>query len=889
MSGLVVPALVVINRSQTDISIKCPLQPLPTALDLFASLNRPADSKIERLWPVQIDIIDRYFISEEHSRFLAVELPTGSGKSVISLILLKYWLDQHKRVAILTSSNALSEQLQEQARQLGISTAIIRGTQGSRLIDPARTASIKSYNRALSVGIINYWEYLYGTEINAADILVVDDADSFESVASEHYSLSIWRSEDETLWYATMYELGKREIYKAKLESFDFKDNSEDAQLVYFTDSYELAGFVRKQILAGMSTISKQLRYSFIRNKDKMESSLMFISGDQITFVPMVSPIASNERLSRATQVILMSATLGTEEMVHRILGTEEPIALLMDSKSLVPFGTMGIRLAFPVRGLSFSKDVIGDALAFIEQACNRYEKALVVCTSIPESHRVADYLTAGGHAVQFYKTDGDVEAFSKMKSGVLISGGRLMGLDLPDETCRIEVLSRMSFFVSIRDTVFDRIMGDEDYVRQKKANRLCQALGRCNRGPTDYASYFVLDGRLATDITGEGLFFRYLPRGLQAELDYGQEVIDTHGVERALSLTDELLKGETKGVKEAISQRLSSTFQTSPKKSPRNYTEEIKGWNHLFTTADFLAAAKAFENCISDQKDPLSTRTSAWYHYLAAHSYYLCYMRYGEERYKEACVGHLENAIGMGQRTWFSGLRLVLASVNNQAHDKAIIADMQTNDFRESVIRSWEEFFDHISDKNHNPDKRWGEIRSQLLKGSHGQVADSLKTVLDLLGYETRRLDKKQGEPDVIMIATNVARYLVLVEIKTREEEGVMVGTDAVGDVLGYVPMYESKYPGQKVVPVIFTNKDEYSDVAMKKATGAVKLIRAKEFDILLVRLFELMKQFRNIGDIYMKAPLMTKIPTPAQVFNLFNPIETQLSPDQIDKVIES
>lgn len=861
---------------------------MTTADDLFASLSRPQGSPIKGLWDVQKDIIDRYFASTEKSRFVAIELPTGSGKSIISLLLAKHSLvDMHRRVAIITSSNALSEQLKEQAVQLGIPAVVIKGTGGLIQFDSARAASIKSYNRCLSVGIINYWEYLYGKEVNSADVLLIDDADSFEDVAAQHYSLTVWRSEDEGLWFSIMYELSKRELYKAKIEAFQFKDSGEDAQLVYFTDSYELAKIARNQILSQMATVSKELRYAFHRNKDRLENSLMFVSGDQITFVPMVSPIASNERLSQASQVILMSATLGTDEMIHRILGTDENIDVLTDIKSLVPYGTMGVRLAFPIRGLSFSKDVVGETLAFVAGICGHYKKSLVLCTSHTESHRIADYLSLGSHSIIFYKTDSDVESFSRLNSGVLISAGRLTGLDLPDEACRIEVLTRIPFFASIRDTVFDRIMGDEDYVRHKKANRLCQALGRCNRGPHDYASYFVLDGRLATDITGEGLFFRYLPRGLQAELDYGQEIIDTQGPESAFSLTEALLKGETETIKAAIKRRLDSTFQAAAKASGRNYVQEIKAWNYLYSTADFVKAARAFEGCIPATKGRSMARISAWYRYLAAHSYFLSFMRYGDPKNKNACIEHVEKAIEEGQNTWFSGLRLVIATVNQETQDKSVIADVQTNDFRESVIRSWDEFFQHVADKNHNPDKRWSEIRSQLLKGTHGQVADSLKTVFDLIGFETRRLDKKQGEPDLIMIATSVSRYLVLLEIKTKEEEGAQVGTDAVGEVLSYVPMYEGKYPGQTIEPVIFTNKDEYSEVALKKSSGAVKLIRATEFDVLLLRFYELMKEFRNVEDIYTKAPLMTRIPTLAELFKLFDPSETLLGIDQIDQVI--
>lgn len=316
--------------------------------------------------------------------------------------------------------------------------------------------------------------------------------------------------------------------------------------------------------------------------------------------------------------------------------------------------------------------------------------------------------------------------------------------------------------------------------------------------------------------------------------------------------------------------------------------SEHFFAYNVYISSADYINAAKCFLDCLIESTDPLLKRTSAWYHYLVAHAYHLSYFHYGEKKYKEECLKHLEKAIDIGQTPWFSGLRLCIAKMNNETEDKQLISNVLLNDFKESVIRSWKEFFDHISDKNHNPDRTWSDIKLYLLKGTHGQVADALKTILELMGLETRRLDKKQGEPDVITIGTIGKRFLAIIEIKTKEEKGEIIDTDDVNEAIGYIPMYQRLYPDQTIVPVIFTNKEEFSETVINKATNAVKLIKAKDFDILLTRQYEMMKRFKDVEDIYIKASLMSGIPTPIELFKIFDPT-LQFTIELIDNIIKS
>ncbi len=65
----------------------------------------------------------------------------------------------------------------------------------------------------------------------------------------------------------------------------------------------------------------------------------------------------------------------------------------------------MGVRLVFPVRGYSFSKELVSTALELLNRISIRYKKAVVLCTSSQEAYRVLNYLTECGLSTALYRT----------------------------------------------------------------------------------------------------------------------------------------------------------------------------------------------------------------------------------------------------------------------------------------------------------------------------------------------------------------------------------------------------------------------------------------------------------------------------------------------------
>ena len=76
------------------------------ATDFAARLERFKSLTYPELFPAQAHVLARYASSYAEARDVAIELPTGVGKTLIALLIADLALDRGWSVAYLTGSNA---------------------------------------------------------------------------------------------------------------------------------------------------------------------------------------------------------------------------------------------------------------------------------------------------------------------------------------------------------------------------------------------------------------------------------------------------------------------------------------------------------------------------------------------------------------------------------------------------------------------------------------------------------------------------------------------------------------------------------------------------------------------------------------------------------------
>ena len=145
----------------------------------------------------QGQIMQRYVAEAQSASDVALQLPTGSGKTLVGLLIGEWRrIKNSERVVYLCPTRQLVNQVVAQAEgQYGLSVHGFTGSKGS--YDPTAKAE---YQAGARLAVTTY-NSLFNTNpfFDSSDIIIVDDAHAAENYISSMWSLRIDRYDPEHL------------------------------------------------------------------------------------------------------------------------------------------------------------------------------------------------------------------------------------------------------------------------------------------------------------------------------------------------------------------------------------------------------------------------------------------------------------------------------------------------------------------------------------------------------------------------------------------------------------------------------------------------------------------------------------------------------------------
>lgn len=145
---------------------------------------------------------------------IALELPTGTGKTLIGLLVAEWNRRHHnQRVLYACPTRQLAEQVHDSANREGIDTTLLTGSHANW-----SPISKMHYESAQRVGITTY-SSIFNSHPKLADpsVILFDDAHAGEQYVGEAYSLSLNRYND-TNEYQRILEVISPAVDKVFLE-----------------------------------------------------------------------------------------------------------------------------------------------------------------------------------------------------------------------------------------------------------------------------------------------------------------------------------------------------------------------------------------------------------------------------------------------------------------------------------------------------------------------------------------------------------------------------------------------------------------------------------------------------------------------------------------------
>lgn len=578
--------------------------------DLFVSLPGRAKTHGYLRGPQQ-DVL-REYLKHHTLKDIAFELPTGTGKTLVGLLIAEWQRRRSgQRAAYLTLTNQLAAQVLEEAKKLNVQVADLRGSRDRRdALEEGR------FLDGSAIGVSTYANlFNVNPIIKQCGVLVLDDAHGGSEFAASMWTVRI-TAEDHPEVLGDLQAILRPLMTEAQIAEIFSSAGSSHIAMVDLGCSLP----VKDDVMRVLGGIEKYTSADFAWGlvKTHLNACHVFVAKDCVTVRPYVTPTYDHLPFDEAQQRIYLSATLGDLEDLCRAyaLTQVQPIRAQSEQE--------GRRYVF-VPGLAMGDDQVEVALAEIWKRLVP-QRALAIAPSFPALQSLKDELEKSLSAASpaFYSAR-DVEEsltpFVSKDGAILALANRYDGLDLPDDDCRLLILFESPRTTNELETNLSVSWKLGAALRWREATRLVQGMGRCTRNATDFAVILLLGQSLINAVTNPNLL-HLLPANLRREIEWGrQQIKDVFGspssfAEMAIGLVSDASyrndADEAIGIPDTVSGDTSAIAPASIAANEVVHSRAI--WSGDYTRAFEIACAIA-----DSLHGPDWVGIRAWWRYLAS------------------------------------------------------------------------------------------------------------------------------------------------------------------------------------------------------------------------------------------------------------------------------
>ncbi len=726
---------------------------------LFKDLkNRSAD--IKELFAPQADVLRDYQKNYIKANDISIELPTGSGKTLVGLLIAEYRRRILKeRVLYLCPTKQLAFQVGNKSKQYDIPARVLVGSKRQ-----FNRTDVLAYRSGAATAISTYSGLFNSNpEFSDAQTIILDDTHGGEGYISSPWSITIERDEEPEIYSALISTFekdlptlsilyGSRPKKLPKVEKIPFA--------VFFKYLAEIAGIFD----SGLKTNTPN-SYSWQFMKEGLHACNAYVSWDQIYIRPYIPPTLTHRPFAQSNQRIYMSATLGSGGELERITGINQ-IKRVQTPKTYLKHG-IGRRLfLFP--------DVIKEETEYeswLLKLINSSKRTLALCPTGIALTSLKKTLEKSDKALQIIgasEIENSMEAFSNSESVVLALTNRYDGIDIPSEQCRVLIMYGLPTGTNLQESFLEDKLGLDVLLRERVKTRIAQGAGRCTRSPTDQSAVIMV-GRRLLDFCIKRENQKLFNSELRGEIDYVLRL----PIE-SLDDFDSMLKSffdkdsDWNGAEEAIAELRDSDDQ--PDMTVSNIlTETVPNevsFSYDFWFGRFKEAVKkgiAITDKLTDSR--LSSYRAFWY-YLTACAAFAASK--DDSDYTQIAEKQMSRAINTCKTvSWFaSALRpmLPVEKVRAAANELETLATEGIADALKDLGSSGPGF-----------PRKMQEIEKLLAEKKHSDFDRGMVELGTLLGFNAWKTDA-QATPDCIWQLGNEIVYLFEGKSEANPESPISV-----------------------------------------------------------------------------------------------------------------
>jgi len=580
--------------------------------------------KIPDVLPHQREIMRSYAETALELPDVALQLPTGSGKTLVGLLIAEWRRRKNQeRVVYLCTTRQLVNQVVEQAEEkYGLT---VRGFTGPiKGYEPSAKADYRNGDRLA----VTTYSSLFNTNafFKDADVIIVDDVHAGESYIADLWSVRVERMKPEH----SALHVALRNVIKPLLDLTTFSrlegrwDSVADrrwADKLPTPEFQEIKSEITEVLDAHAGELDLRHPWSMIR--EHLSACHLYFSSQEILIRPLVPPTWMHAPFTNPSQRIYMSATLGAGGDLERMLG-RHPIQRLPVPKGWDRQGVGRRFFIFPDMSLK-EEDVTRLRRRLMEVA----GRSLVLVPTDNMRQEIAKDVEENLKFSVFSAEDieNSKKPFVESDEAVAVVASRYDGIDFPGDECRLLFIEGLPKAANLQEKFLMVRMGATVLFNERIQTRVLQAIGRCTRSLEDFSAVVVSGEELPeylTDIKRK----KFLHPELQAELSFGVEQSKNTSVNDILEnfetflANDEEWENVNQQIVTARKQAVQRVFPAMDELS-RVVKHEIDFQKHLWQ-ADYESAMEAAERVLGGLDAPDLKGYRAMWHYLAGSAAWL-------------------------------------------------------------------------------------------------------------------------------------------------------------------------------------------------------------------------------------------------------------------------
>ncbi|WP_158641434.1 DEAD/DEAH box helicase [Amycolatopsis eburnea] len=501
-------------------------EPVAGATDpeaLFGELPRTPGG-VGALWSHQADQLRTYADNHRDTPDVALELPTGSGKTLVGL-LISEWRRRTlgQRVVYACPTRQLARQVLQKATDQGIPAVMLIGSHR----DWAQ-AKLARYTRADAIAVTTYSAiFNLNSHLADAQTLVFDDAHAAEGFVAEAWALSVGRDTDQ---YEQLFDaLGESVEPALVTRMVGPVSPAVDTREVRLLPVGAVARHT-EDIDRVLSALTGDSAYRFRMVRANLGSCLFYVSRREFYIRPMIPPTFQHEPFTDPGQRLYLSATLGGAGELERAFGRTDikrvPVPTAWDrTGSGRRFFVFPELADVPVDGSLIDDDEENSqepVAGLVDSLLALSRKRLVLTPDEDSATQIANRLGVPA-AERFTAKDSDtgIQPFVDAEAGILLAPSRYDGMDLAADVCRMMVMSGLPAASHLQDRFLDTKLRASEVLDERVRTRIVQGAGRCTRGPKDWAVVVVTGADILRFLSRREIR-ESLPAELQAEITFG-------------------------------------------------------------------------------------------------------------------------------------------------------------------------------------------------------------------------------------------------------------------------------------------------------------------------------------------------------------------------------